>query len=289
MNESFSETPPSLSEPESTVKSQSMQNQPTQNQFMQNQSMQRNYNRNYFQQLNQSSPECQRSADCAKPADCAQPVDCSRPMDCSKSMDCSRPMDCSKPSDCERPQVKDCQPPHSHTNCDCIAYQAALPYPLIRPECKNPRYASAILDNLGGQNSEMSAIGFYFYNRITACEWKEVVDTFYHIGMVEMHHMELFSKLAMELGENPRLWSRKGRGGQYVCWSPSYIPYGPFPVGSAIKNVLSQAIKGEQEAVSKYMQQTTWITNTNVCDNLLRIAADEQVHIDILTRLYHKF
>lgn len=236
MNESFSETPPSLSEPEDTVKSQSMQNQPVQNQFMQNQSIQRNYNRNYFQQSNQNSA------------------------------------DCSKPSDC-----------------DCIAYQAALPYPLIKPECKNPRYASAMLDNLGGQNSEMSAIGFYFYNHMTACEWKEAADTFYHISMVEMHHMEIFGKLVMELGENPRLWSRKGRGGQYVYWSPSYIPYGPFPVGPAIKNVLSQAIKGEQEAVSKYMQQTTWITDTNVCDNLLRIAADEQVHIDILTRLYHKF
>lgn len=249
MNESFIITPPSAIESEDTLQSQSMQNQPMQNQFMQ-----RNYNRNFSQ----------------------------------KPTDCPRPSDCPPPSECAKPPVKECPAP-SPMCPECIAYQAAMPYPLIKPSCKNPRYAAAMLDNLGGQNSEMSAIGFYFYNHMTVSEWKEIAETFHHISIVEMHHMEIFGRLAMALGENPRLWSPKGRGGQYLYWSPSYIPYGPFPVATAIKKLLSEAIKGEQNAVSKYMQQTTWITDSNISDNLLRIAADEQVHIEILTRLFHKF
>lgn len=228
-----------------------LQSQSMQNQPMQNQFMQRNYNRNFPQ----------------KPAEAPILPECAMPPE----------KECPAPS------------PVCPVSPECIAYQAAMPYPLIKPSCKNPRYAAAMLDNLGGQNSEMSAIGFYFYNHMTVYEWKEIAETFHHISIVEMHHMEIFGRLAMALGENPRLWSPKGRNGQYVYWSPSYIPYGPFPVGAAIKKLLSEAIKGEQNSVSKYMQQTTWITDSNVSDNLLRIAADEQVHIEILTRLFHKF
>mgnify|MGYP002269074217 CR=1 FL=1 len=60
------------------------------------------------------------------------------------------------------------------------------------------------------------------------------------------------------------------------------------PVSKAsLRIILSQAIEGEEAAVKKYMNQTAWIKDVNVCDNLRRIAADEQMHVDIFTRLYH--
>lgn len=185
-----------------------------------------------------------------------------------------------------------------------IAYQAALPYPLVKPQCKNSQYAAAMLDNMAGQNSEMSAIGFYLYSGLVSDKYREVADTVRHINMVEMHHLEIFGSLAMQLGENPRLWSRCNRKGGYHYWSPAFMKYPPFPLpapvsaddctcstptNQSIKLLLTLAIDGEKEAIRKYMQQTTWIQDVNVCDNLRRISADEQLHLDILTQLYHKF
>lgn len=213
-------------------------------------------------------------------------------------------------SGCGRGGVQ--QSPQSSQNKPCqtspvcrdtdVAYQAAMPYPLIKPQCKNPRYAAAMLDNMAGQNSEMTAVSFYFYNQLVTDNYKELEDTFFHINKVEAHHLNIFACLAMQLGENPRLWSRRGRGGSYVYWSPAYCKYPPFPIPcpkesdcscsppvtcQTVKQLLAQAIEGEKGAIDKYMQQTNWIQDINVCDNLRRISADEQLHLDILTRLYH--
>ena len=153
----------------------------------------------------------------------------------------------------------------------------------------------AMLDNMASQNSEMSAVGLYFYNNLITMGHREISDAFHFIGIVEMHHMQIFAELAMQLGENPRLWSRHPRNGRYIYWSPACLHYPHIqppaygcPVSKAsLRIILSQAIEGEEAAVKKYMNQTTWIKDVNVCDNLRRIAADEQMHVDIFTRLYH--
>ncbi len=49
---------------------------------------------------------------------------------------------------------------------DDLRYTADLPYPPIKVEMKNPAYAKAMLDNIGGLNSEMSAISLYVYNNL---------------------------------------------------------------------------------------------------------------------------
>lgn len=176
-----------------------------------------------------------------------------------------------------------------------IAYQAATPYPPIKAAGQNRQYGMAMLDNMASQNSEMSAVGLYFYNHLIAAGHREISDAFHFIGIVEMHHMQIFAELAMQLGENPRLWSRHPRNGRYVYWSPACMRYPHIqppaygcPVSKAsLRIILSQAIEGEQAAVKKYMNQTDWIKDVNICDNLRRIAADEQMHVDIFTRLYH--
>lgn len=176
------------------------------------------------------------------------------------------------------------------------AYEAAMPYPPIRPSKYQPQYAAAMLDNMAGQISELSAVSLYFYDCLLASGLKEAADTFHHISLVEMHHLDIFARLAMGLGENPRFWAHMGRSGRYAYWSAACLHYPPIhpsedgctisPAGLRI--LLSQAIEEEQKALNKYMKQTSWILDTNICDNLIRIAADEQMHLDILTRLYHK-
>ncbi len=177
-----------------------------------------------------------------------------------------------------------------------IACQAALPYPPIRPSKCQPQYAAAMLDNMAGQISELSAVGLYFYDCLLASGLKEAADIFHRISLVEMHHMDIFARLAMGLGENPRLWAHMGRSGRYAYWSAASLRYPPIhPAESGctispadLRLLLSQAIEEEQKALNKYMKQTSWILDANICDNLIRIAADEQMHLDILTRLYHK-
>lgn len=182
-----------------------------------------------------------------------------------------------------------------NTEAHPLAYHTATPYPPIKVSGQNPQYAAAMLDNMAGQNSEMSAVGLYFYDQLMSAGYKEVSDAFRHISIVEMRHLEIFSQLAMQLGENPRLWSRQPRSGRYIYWTPACLRYPhiqpPAPdctiPKASLRRILSQAIEAEQAAVKKYMNQTTWIKDINLCDNLRRIAADEQMHADIYTRLYH--
>ena len=98
---------------------------------------------------------------------------------------------------------------------DDLRYTADLPYPPIKVEMKNPAYAKAMLDNIGGLNSEMSAISLYVYNNLILEEKKEIAAIFHKVSIVEMHHLEIFGKLALQLGEDPRMWTH------YGCTMPS--------------------------------------------------------------------
>ena len=98
-----------------------------------------------------------------------------------------------------------------------------------------------------------------------------------------MHHLKIFGQLAMQLGADPRLWTRSLRTGRYMYWDAGYLHY-----SSSIKELLSAAIASEREACSKYLKQASWIQDPNICDNLKRIAADEQMHAELFTRLFQR-
>ncbi len=155
---------------------------------------------------------------------------------------------------------------------DTTSYHAALPYPPIQAGGKNSRYARIMLDNLGGIVSEMSAVNSYFYNYLITSENPEVSRTFHQISIVEMHHMEIFAILALQLGADPRLWTRKQN--KMVYWSPSYNTY-PKP----IRELLSNSLHQEQAAIVKYQHQAHIINNENIVENLKRIIMDEQLHV----------
>ena len=62
------------------------------------------------------------------------------------------------------------------------------PYPEIKVTVPNETYGLMILDNVGGMNSETSAICQYIYNHSIAGEdFLELKKTFLNISMVEMH------------------------------------------------------------------------------------------------------
>ena len=59
-----------------------------------------------------------------------------------------------------------------------MVFAAQEPYPPVQAERPNHRYAEAMLDNVGGSNSEMSAVGLYFYGHLAALEVPEAAEIF---------------------------------------------------------------------------------------------------------------
>lgn len=161
-------------------------------------------------------------------------------------------------------------------------YQAKLPYPPVKAMCENRTYAFAMLDNVGGNNSEMSAVSLYFYNNLRTAYCAEIASCFHHVSIVEMHHLEIFGTLALQLGVDPRLWTRSRN--QMVYWTPRYNQY---PV--ELPKLLTNAIQGEERAIEKYQYQIEHIEDCNIVENLKRIILDEQIHIQVFQDLYQRY
>lgn len=158
-----------------------------------------------------------------------------------------------------------------------------LPYPPILTKCRRKKYAQAILSNLGGRNSEMTAVSLYFYNSVILNRaYAEFARIFHQIGMVEMRHLNIFASLAFQMGQNPRLWKIKNDEKAY--WTPAYNRY-----PRKIREVIANSIQGELAAIQKYAKQADAIRDENIAEILHRVILDEQRHIEIfrgmLTRL----
>lgn len=163
-----------------------------------------------------------------------------------------------------------------------MEYTAPGPYPEIRAEEKNWRYGQAMLSNMGSGTSEMSAVARYLYGSFVQSGYPEVADSLRHISIVEMRHLSIFSQLACQMGEEPRLWAPARTGRRY--WSPEYLRY-----SHRLDRFLEQALEEERSAVLKYRQQASWIRDENIVANLCRIIEDEEVHIRVLTCLLESY
>lgn len=161
-------------------------------------------------------------------------------------------------------------------------FSSDLPYPPVCADELNCLYAREMLSNIGGSNSEMSAVSLYFYNNLITAEYPEVSMIFHKISIVEMHHMEIFGTLARQLGENPRLWA--ARGNRKIYWTPAYNKY---PMH--IHDLLCNALEGEEAAIAKYRRQLKCICNENIQENLKRIIVDEELHVSIFKELLQEY
>lgn len=164
-----------------------------------------------------------------------------------------------------------------HFDCE---YKVDAPYPPVRVSEPNAAYAAEMLGNMGGCVSEMSAVSLYFYNSLaTERQHEPIASCFHHVSIVEMHHLEIFGKLAQQLGADPRLWSL--RGARKLYWSPAFNRY-----PREIKALVHGSIEAESAAIAKYSMQAEQIKDKFIVENLLRIIADEQHHLDIFNRMY---
>ena len=151
------------------------------------------------------------------------------------------------------------------------------PYPEICVLEPNQEYAGLMLDNMGGSNSEMSAVALYFYDYLVTKDAFDGLSRLFHqINMVEMHHLEIFGTLALKLGADPRLWTPREQGHEY--WIPGYLNY-----PREIKELVCHAVASEKQAIKKYLRQTQVIGDRHIVAHLLRIIEDEQRHIEALS------
>lgn len=157
-----------------------------------------------------------------------------------------------------------------------MEYKVNKPYPKIEVDTQNETYGLMMLDNVGGMNSETSAICQYVYNHAIAGEnFTELKKTFLSISTVEMHHLDIFMQLSLKLGMNPRWWTCIND--QCTYWSPSYLIY-----PNQVNEVLQTAIDNEHQAIEKYNYQISIIKDPHIVAILKRIIEDEELHIKIL-------
>ena len=168
-----------------------------------------------------------------------------------------------------------------------MATQANDPWPPVQVLGRNPEYAEMLLSNVGGRNSEMSAVAHYRYNRLLSMEmgssmellspaedYSALSELFHKISMVEMHHMDSFAQLAMRLGADPRMWHCCNCRMQY--WSPSYVDYCFCSLREMVQKVLGE----ELAAIEKYNTQAACIGDPNVAAILRRVVKDEEAHVE---------
>lgn len=160
-----------------------------------------------------------------------------------------------------------------------ISFADSAPYPPVRVEGRNVKYAAAMLANIGSCSSEISTVSLYFYNSVVLREnHADLAETFHKISVVEMHHLDIFAQLACLLGADPRLW--RPENGRPAYWSPSCNQYARSPLP-----LVRNALEGERAAVAQYRRQSGWIGDPYICEMLERIILDEERHIQIFKQM----
>ena len=159
---------------------------------------------------------------------------------------------------------------------------SSAPYPPVKISERNSSYGRMMLDNMGGQNSEMSAVSLYLYNNILINEDPRLSQIFKEVSIVEMHHLHIFGQIARLMGEPPRLWTH--RGNQMAYWSPGYNTY-----AFDLKPILLDSRNREQAAVQKYQKQCSLIKDSCIVACLERIIEDEVIHIKLFQSLYEEY
>lgn len=127
----------------------------------------------------------------------------------------------------------------------------------------------------------MSDVTRYFYIAVvTEPQYSWISTCFRHISVVEMHHLNIFAKLALLLGADPRLWSCR----EYThWWSPSFIGY-----PRDLRALIAESIKAEKAAIRKYSRQADTICDMNIVAVLHRIIRDEERHLQIFSNMYQQ-
>lgn len=160
-----------------------------------------------------------------------------------------------------------------------LGYTMDLPYPEVESGPDNRRTVLLLMQDYAGVISEMSAVTQYVYGHIVLNKKAEDISkTLERISIAEMRHLELLGEAIVTLGGDP-VYASRGR-----FWSAKYISYVSRP-----REVLTENIKGEQDAIRQYKRHIEMIRNQSVVRLLERIILDEELHIRVLNELLETY
>ena len=148
--------------------------------------------------------------------------------------------------------------------------QVNLPYPQLKVEKENKKYAAYLLEDYAGLASELTSITQYsFQNFVKFKTLPNLSKTLENIAKVEMRHLEILGKLIFLLGETPKYaYDSK-------VWTGEAVDY-----NLDIKKMLESDITLEKKAIASYQKHITLINDKYIKDILKRIILDEEKHLE---------
>lgn len=152
-------------------------------------------------------------------------------------------------------------------------YSLCLPYPEICGRV-TPREMEMLYDMAAGRFSEMTTLCSYVYQSVISAETDEISRIVANIAKVEMEHYELLACAIFKLGGDPFF------AGRYNYFSGSYVDYEKIT-----KVFIHKDIDGELAAINAYREAAENSSNQSLSDLYLRIAMDEELHVQILSDL----
>lgn len=161
-------------------------------------------------------------------------------------------------------------------------FQLNLPYPEIKVEAKNSKYAQLLQDDYAGIVSEFTAIALYSYQHFVSEDLnKEIAEMIKGVSIVEMHHLEMLAEAIIKLGGDPVFRGSYSNKGRY--WNGSYVIY-----DKKLKDILLTDIKAEKEAIKQYNKHIEMIHDPNIQELLKRIVLDEEYHVKLFSEALKK-
>jgi len=162
-------------------------------------------------------------------------------------------------------------------------YSHDLPYPIIKVVEQNEEYALLLLQDYASSHSELTAIMSYTYlNLVISKDYKEIADAYKGISIVEMKHLEILGAFINELGVLPRYYYNNNN--KVEMWNGAFVD-GSFD----FKTTLQKSIENEILGIEQYRKHIEAIDDIYIKKALNRIILDEELHVEILDNLYHKF
>lgn len=166
---------------------------------------------------------------------------------------------------------------HCRKGVQIMEYHSSAPYPPVSVSRRNPQVLPLLYGLYANRSGELTALTGYVYQNLLIFGSKpEIAEALLHIAVVEMRHLHMLGQLIVLSGGEPAFLDRQSKR----PWS------GAYP--SRQKNVclfLLEDLENEIQAADAYIATANQIEDPKIKAVLMRIAADETVHVQVLKKL----
>lgn len=154
-------------------------------------------------------------------------------------------------------------------------FSLALPYPEV-DKAPDERDVLRLYDLYAGRFSEMTAICSYVYQSVVSSN-PCVARLVKGIASIEMRHLDLLAGAIFALGGDPVF------AGRYNYFSGRYAD-----CENDLRTFIRNDVYAERNAAESYRATAEASVNPQLKELLCRIAMDEELHVELLTRCFEE-